>query len=80
LDKLEEVRVSEVWFEHINLSSKIRSRLYDFLNKKSPDLIPYFNKASAKEYREKLDKIIYSLMKERKIRIGMEKVIHHKKV
>lgn len=79
LDKLEEVGVSEIWFEHINLNSKIRSRLYDFLNKKSPELIPYFDKSNTKEYREELDKIIYDLMKKRKIKIGMEKIIRHQR-
>lgn len=80
LDKLKEIGVGEVWFEHINLNSKIRSRLYDFLNKKSPELIPYFNKANTNEYREELDKIIYDLMKKRKIKMGLEKVIHHQKI
>lgn len=79
LDRLEETGVGEVWFEHINLSSKIKARLYDFLKKKSPELIPYFEKAGTKEYREELDKIIYDLMNGRKIKMGLGKVIHHKK-
>lgn len=80
LDKLEEIGVSEVWFEHINLNTNIRSRLYNFLNKKAPELIPYFDKANTNEYREELDKIIYGLMKEGNMKMGLAKIIHHKKL
>lgn len=78
LDRLEEIGVNEVWFEHINLNSKIRARLYDFLSKKSPKLMPYFDKANTNEYREELDKIIYGLTKGRKMKMGLKKVIYHK--
>ncbi len=77
LDKLEEVGVGEVWFEHINLNSKIKTYLYDFLNEKAPELIPYFDKANTNKYREELDKIIYGLMKKRKMKMGLAKIIHH---
>ena len=77
LDKLEEVGVEEVWFEHINLSSKIKSRLYDFLQEKAPELIPYFDKASTKEYCEEVDEMILDLMKGRNLRMGMGKIIRH---
>lgn len=77
LDKLEEVGVSEVWFEHINLNSKIKADLYDFLNEKAPDLIPYFDKARTNDYREELDKIIYGLMKDRKMKMALAKIIYH---
>lgn len=77
LDRLEEVGVGEVWFEHINLNANIRSHLYDFLKEKALELIPYFDKANTTEYREELDKIIYDLMKERKMKMGLAKIIHH---
>lgn len=77
LDKLEEIGVGEVWFEHINLNSKIRVRLYGFLNERAPELIPYFDKANTNGYREELDKIIYDLMKERKMKMALAKIIHH---
>ncbi len=77
LGKLEKVGVGEVWFEHINLNSKIRSHLYEYLKKKAPELIPYFDKTNTKEYREGLDKIIYGLMKERKMKMALAKIIHH---
>lgn len=77
LDKLEEVGVGEVWFEHINLNTRIRSHLYEYLKKKSPELIPYFEKAGTKEYRQELDEVIYGLMKERKMKMALAKIIHH---
>lgn len=80
LDKLQEVGVREVWFEHINLSPKIKSRLFDFLKKESPELIPEFENADTEEYRERLEKIIYKAMKGRKLKMGLGKVIYHKKL
>ncbi len=79
LDKLEEIGVSEVWLEHINLNAKIKAHIYDFLKQKAPKFIPYFDKANTREYREELNKIIYSAMKGRKIKMGLGQVIYHKK-
>ena len=80
LDKLQEVGVNEVWFEHINLSPKIKSRLFNFLRKEEPKLLPEFEKADTEEYREKLDKVIQKLMSQRSLKIGLGKVIYHQKV
>lgn len=80
LDKLQEVGVKEVWFEHINLSPKIKARLFDFLKKESPELIPEFENADTEEYRERLEKIIYKAMKGRNLKMGLGKVIYHKKL
>ncbi len=80
LDKLQEVGVTEVWFEHINLNPKIKARLYDFLRQESPGLIPEFEKADTEEYREKLEKIIHQAMKARGLKMGLGKVIHHRKL
>ncbi len=79
LDKLEEAGVSEVWFEQINLNARIKARLYDFLNEKAPDIVSYFDKAKTKEYRKELDEIIYSAMKDRKLKMGLGQVIYHNK-
>lgn len=78
LNKLQEVGVKEVWFEHINLSSKIKSRLYEFLKKESPELIPEFEKADTEKYRQKLESMIYKAIKNRELKMGLGKVIYHK--
>lgn len=78
LDKLQEVGVTEVWFEHINLSSKIRNRLYDYLRKDSPELIEVFDHANTQKYRNQLDDFIVAEMKSRGLKLGLGKVIHHR--
>lgn len=80
LDKLKEVGVTEVWFEHLNLNPKIKERLYDYLRKTSPELIPEFDNANAEEYRQKLDEVINKAVKDRNLKMGLDKVIHHRKL
>jgi len=80
LDKLQEVGVTEVWFEHINLNPKIKARLFDFLKKASPELLPEFENSDTEEYRDKLDKIIHRAMDGRGLKMGLGKVIHHRKL
>jgi len=78
LDRLQEVGVQEVWFEHINLSTKIKTRLFEYLKKESPELISAFEKADTIKYRERLDTVIHEAMKDRPMTMGLGKVIHHK--
>ena len=80
LDKLQEVGVKEVWFEHINLSSKIKARLFDFLKKEAPELLPDFQNADTEEYREKLEIIIHKAMEGRGLKMGLGKIIHHRRL
>jgi DNA repair photolyase len=75
LDKLQEVGVTEVWFEHINLSPKIKARLYNFLRKETPELIPEFDQSNTEEYREKLEAVIAKALKGRNLKMGLGKVI-----
>lgn len=78
LDKLQSVGVTEVWFEHINLSPKIKARLFNFLNKHSPELLTEFQLADTPEYREKLETIIQQAMQGRNLKMGLSQVIHHR--
>ena len=80
LDKLKEVGVKEVWFEHINLNPRIKLQLFNFLRKESPELIPEFERADTEEYREKLDKIINKAVQKRNLKMGLGTVIHHKRL
>jgi DNA repair photolyase len=75
--KLEEAGVKEIWIEHINLAPYIRERLYKFLQKEKPDLIRYFQQARTKEYRDKLEKMIYTLLAETNLKLAGGKVIFH---
>ena len=78
LDTLQKVGVSEVWFEHINLSPKIKERLFAYLKEESPELIADFERADTREYRDGLEQIIQSAMNGRGLKMGMEIVIHHR--
>lgn len=80
LDKLQEVGVDEVWFEHINLSPITKARLYQYLKKEAPKLIPFFDLSDTEDYREKLEKIIQKAMKGRGLKIRLGKVIYHRKL
>jgi len=80
LDKLRQAGVKEVWFEHINLSPRIKTRLYEFLEKERPELIPKFEEADTKESREELEKVIKKCLKGRNFKMGLGKVIYHRKL
>jgi DNA repair photolyase len=77
LDILQDAGISEVWFEHINLSSKIKARLFEYLKKESPKLIPEFEKADNYEYRQQLSKIIQECLKGRNFKSGSHIIYHH---
>lgn len=76
-DKLEQVGVKKIWLEHINLSSKIKSRLFEYLQKTSPKLIPIFDQADNAHYRDKLNQVIFDCLKNRHFEIGLDKIIYH---
>lgn len=80
LDNLQKVGVKEVWFEHINLSPKIKARLYKFLRKEVADLVPEFERADTEEYRKKLEEIIHKAIQGRELKMGLGKVIYHHKL
>ena len=80
IDRLEEIGVKKIWFEHLNLNPKIKVRLFKYLQKESPELIPEFEKVDTEEYREKLNKIIEKQMKGRRIKMGYKDVIYHKRL
>jgi DNA repair photolyase len=77
LDTLQEAGIAEVWFEHINLSSKIKARLFEYLKNESPGLIPEFEKANDSEYRRQLDQVITDCLEGRKLKLGLGRIIYH---
>lgn len=80
LDKLQEVGVKEVWFEHINQSPKIKARLFEFLKQESPELVIEFAKADTEEYRVNLERAVHKAMSGRNMKMGLGKIIYHKKL
>lgn len=78
LDVLQQNGVKEVWFEHIHLNTGIKSRLFEYLKKETPDLIPEFEKADTQQYREELNNVIYSCLEGRNLKLGLGHVIYHR--
>jgi DNA repair photolyase len=80
LDALERAGVETVWFEHIHLQGSVKARLFEYLKKEAPGLIPLFENANTKEYRDSLSLVIDEAMKGRKLHMAMGEVIFHKKL
>jgi DNA repair photolyase len=77
-EMLRDCGVKDIYIEHINLSAKIRERLFEYLAK-APDLIPYFEDARKSKYRHDLEKIIYPLARKYGLEIIGGKVLLHGK-
>ncbi len=80
LNALEAAGVETVWFEHIHLVGVVKQRLYDYIQKTKPSLLPFFETADTKEYREKLNHIIRHAMQGRPMQFAMGEVIFHKEL
>jgi len=80
LDALEKSGVETVWFEHIHLVGVVKQRLYDYIQKTKPELVPFFATADTQAYREKLNAIIVKAMQRRPMKFAMGKVIFHKEL
>lgn len=79
LDKLEKTGIKKIWFEGINLNTKIRERLYKYLGENNSELIIDFEKSKNSDYRERIDKMVKRRLKGRRVKMGFEKVIWHGK-
>lgn len=78
LDALEQAGVETVWFEHIHLVGVVKQRLYDHIQKTKPELVPFFETADTKVYRDRLNAIIQNAMQGRPMKFAMGEVIFHK--
>jgi DNA repair photolyase len=75
--KLEEVRVKEIWLEHINLSPKIKHRLFEYLGRSAPELISEFQKADTQKYRDELATVIRKALRGKNLRLALNEIIYH---
>ena len=75
--KLKEVGVNELCIEHINLTQRVKERLFTYLRKQSPELVPYFKRAETEAYVKKLDSMIYPILRETKLTLTGGGIIHH---
>lgn len=83
LDKIfkaiKEAGTVEVWCEHINLSPKIKERLFAYLKKSDPKLIAAFNEANTKKYRDDLESTVADLIKKYHLKLIGNQIIFHGK-
>lgn len=78
LDSVQDAGTNEVWLEHINLSSKIKDRLFAYLKTEAPELIPDFEVADSHRYRDQLNEVITECLKDRNLKLGLGKIIYHR--
>jgi len=75
--QIRQTGTKSVWLEHINLSPKIRARLFSYLEQKQPELIPIFQQTLNREYRHQLEHQINQALKATKLEVLGGGVIYH---
>ncbi len=82
LDKLfaslVEAGVEQVYIEHINLSTYIRKRMFEYL-KDDPVLQEVYKEAATDIHREELDKIVREQLHKHGLKLRLNDVIYHHK-
>jgi len=76
--KLKKVGIKEIWLEHIYLTPIVKGRLFKFLKKEAPEMMPEFKKADTQEYRDQLEKVIKKALKGKNFKLGLNKIIYHR--
>lgn len=72
--------VREIYFEFLNLSPYIRSRLKNELKDLDPKVWNEFYASQNNEYRVTLNKLVYALVKQFGFTLRMEKTLYHKEM
>lgn len=69
---------SDVFVEHLNLSSYIRNRLMEEMKEEDRGIVETFYSSQSKEYRQELDVLIRRLLKKHGLRLILNQTIYHK--
>ena len=77
--ELKEAGVAEIYVESINLSTKIKERLFKFLREKNPALISVFQQMKTLEYRQRLNKIVRAALSRAGLKLIGGGIIYHNK-
>ncbi len=77
--KLKEVGTREIYVESINLSAKIKERLFRFLREKNPALIAVFEQMKTPAYRQRLNEIVRTALARAGLRLIGGGIIYHNK-
>ena len=76
--KLKQTGTRNIFIEHLNLSTYIKTRLTEEMKGQEDSLLKEFYSSQSKEYRAKLEEIIKSLVKKYDMHLLMDMVIFHK--
>lgn len=68
----------DIFVEHLNLSSYIRTRLMKEMKGKEKAIVEKFYSSQSKEYREELDVLVRRLLKRNGLRLILNQTIYHK--
>ncbi len=77
--KLKEAGTREIYVENINLSAKIKERLFRFLREKNPALIAVFEQMKTPAYRQRLNEIVRTALARAGLRLIGGGIIYHNK-
>ncbi|HLB95378.1 MAG TPA: radical SAM protein [Patescibacteria group bacterium] len=75
--KIKDAGVNKLYVEHINLSPRIKSRLYRYLRKTNPKLVPVFEQAKSKDYQIKVENIIHPMLDRNHLKLIDGKILFH---
>jgi DNA repair photolyase len=76
-EKIAATGVKSIYVEHINLSTYIRNRLFNFLDERGSPLKSLYEGALSPEHREELDQIVAELMAKHGLSLRLNEVIYH---
>lgn len=68
----------DIFVEHLNLSSYIRTRLMKEMKGKEKEIVEKFYSSQSKEYRDELDVLVRRLLKRNGLRLILNQTIYHK--
>ena len=67
-----------MWFEHMHLVGPVKARLLNYIKENSPEIWEDFNRADTKDYRVELSGVVDSCLKNRGLKLGLDKIIFHR--
>jgi len=75
---LKETGTRDIFIEHLNLSTYIRTRLLSEMKEENKEILTTFYSSQTKEYRKQLEEMIRGLIKKYDMHLLMDLVIFHK--
>lgn len=77
LNQIHKTGTRRLFIEHINLAPYIKDRMLKELKDAEPEFLKEFYSSQSKDYREELNKMIYSLLKQYDFKLLHGKILFH---